>query len=165
MGKEKADELAKGAITSAEAVVVPLTRSSIKREFQGRVLIKWQKQWDDGGSGRTTNKVLQKVGLKNHYWPRQLTRYITEHGPFPVNLNRFGNHHDTCCACGEIGMSMHYATKCALTLSYHLKCGQEQHQIAWLKSIVKNRLLSKKIADLVNFIARNEDILKPEQLE
>ncbi|GBN66055.1 hypothetical protein AVEN_188112-1 [Araneus ventricosus] len=53
LGNEKADELAKEAITSTEAAVlaVPLPRSSAKQDLKQRALAKWQRRWDDGING------------------------------------------------------------------------------------------------------------------
>ncbi|GBL88248.1 hypothetical protein AVEN_117825-1 [Araneus ventricosus] len=50
LGDEKADELAKEAITSTEAAVltVPLPRSSAKQDLKQRALAKSQRCWDDG---------------------------------------------------------------------------------------------------------------------
>ncbi|GBM39752.1 hypothetical protein AVEN_107169-1 [Araneus ventricosus] len=58
---------------------------------------------------------------------------------------------------------LHYATKCRLTLCYHLRCPADQHIEAWMKLINNHRLLTNKIIDLLNFIASQEDLLKSEQ--
>ncbi|GBM38320.1 hypothetical protein AVEN_158349-1 [Araneus ventricosus] len=167
LGNEKADELAKEAITSTEAAVltVPLRRSSAKHDLKQRALAKWQRRWDNDINCRSTYEIIKKVGLRNHNWPRQLIQFITGHGPFPSYLFRFGKHPDNYCACGEPGTPFHYATKCRLTLSYHLKCPADQHIEAWLKSITNHRLLRNKIIDLLNFITNQEDLLKSEQPE
>ncbi|GBM02884.1 hypothetical protein AVEN_52056-1 [Araneus ventricosus] len=91
LGDEKADELAKEAITSTEAAVltVLLPRSSAKQYLKQRALAKWQRRWDDGINGRFTYEVIKKVGLRNHCWLRQLIQFIAEHGPFPSYLFRF----------------------------------------------------------------------------
>ncbi|GBN79919.1 hypothetical protein AVEN_84349-1 [Araneus ventricosus] len=70
---------------------------------------RWQHQWDRGQYGRTTHEIIQKVNNKSHNWPRQLTQFITGHGPFPVYLHRFGKHQDNFCACGQEGSPFHYA--------------------------------------------------------
>ncbi|GBM91222.1 hypothetical protein AVEN_211513-1 [Araneus ventricosus] len=85
------------------------------------------------------------------------------HGPFPSYLFRFGKHPDNCCACGEPGTPHQYATKCHLTLSYHVRCPADQYLEAWMKSITNHRLLTNKIIDLLNFIISQEDVLKSEQ--
>ncbi|GBO42338.1 hypothetical protein AVEN_182306-1 [Araneus ventricosus] len=86
-------------------------------------------------NGRSTYEVIKKVGLRNHNWPRKLIQFITGHGPFPSYLFRFGKHTDNCCACGEFGTSLHYATKCRITLYYHLRCPADLYIEAWMKSI------------------------------
>ncbi|GBO10900.1 hypothetical protein AVEN_235716-1 [Araneus ventricosus] len=72
---------------------------------------------------------------------------------------RFGKHPDNCCACGEPGTSLLYATKCRLTLSYHLRCPEDQHIEAWMKLITNHHLLRNKIIDLLNFITSQEGLL------
>ncbi|GBN48215.1 hypothetical protein AVEN_242799-1 [Araneus ventricosus] len=91
LGNEKADELAKEAITSAEAAVlmVPLPRSSAKQDLKQRELAKWQSRLDDGINGCSTYEIIKKVGHRNHNWSRQLIQFITGHGPFPSYLFRF----------------------------------------------------------------------------
>ncbi|GBM00067.1 hypothetical protein AVEN_214134-1 [Araneus ventricosus] len=167
LGNEKADELAKEAITSTEAsmLTIPLPRSSAKQDLKQRALAKWQRRWDDGINGRSTYEIIKKLGLRNHNWPRQLIQFITGHGPFPSYLFRFGKHPDNCCACREPDTPFDYATNCRLTLSYHLKCPADQHIEAWLKSITNHRLLRNKIIDLLIFITSQEDLLKSEQPE
>ncbi|GBM74830.1 hypothetical protein AVEN_254954-1 [Araneus ventricosus] len=73
-------------------------------------------------------------------------------------------HPDNCCACGEPG-TPHYATKCSLTLSYHLRCPADQRKGAWMKSLTNHRLLTNKIIDLLNFTTSKEDLLQSEQPE
>ncbi|GBM43369.1 hypothetical protein AVEN_166109-1 [Araneus ventricosus] len=65
LGSDKADELAKEAITSKKAAVltVPLPRSSAKQDLKQRALAKWQSRWDDGINGSSTYEIIKKVGL------------------------------------------------------------------------------------------------------
>ncbi|GBN30844.1 hypothetical protein AVEN_137190-1 [Araneus ventricosus] len=165
LGNEKADELAKEAITQRAVLTVPLPRSSAKQDLKQRALAKWQRRWDDGINGRSAYEIIRKVGLRNHNCPRQFIQFITGHGPFPSYLFRFGTQQDNCCACEEPGTPFHYATNCRLKLSYHLKCPADQHIEAWLKSITNHRLLRNKIIDLLNFITSQEYLLKFEQPE
>ncbi|GBO41697.1 hypothetical protein AVEN_199300-1 [Araneus ventricosus] len=81
------------------------------------------------------------------------------------NFEPSGKRPDNCCACGEPGTLFHYATKCRLTLSYHLWCPADQHIEAWMKLITNHCLLTNKIIDLLNFITIQEDLLKSEQAE
>ncbi|GBN55847.1 hypothetical protein AVEN_10885-1, partial [Araneus ventricosus] len=135
LGNEKADELAKEAITSAETAVltVPLPRSNAKQDLKQRELAKWQSPWDDGINGCSTYEIIKKL--------------------------------DNCCACGEPDTTLHYAAKWRLTLSYHLRCPADQHIEAWMKSIINHRLLTNKIIDLLIFITCQEKLLKSEQPE
>ncbi|GBL92668.1 hypothetical protein AVEN_119069-1 [Araneus ventricosus] len=132
----------------SSAYGIPIPRSSAKQDFKQRALAKWQRRWDDSINGRSTYEVIKKVGLLNHYWPRQLIQFVTGYGHFPSYRFRFGKHPDNCCACGEPGTPLHYTTKCRLTLSYHLRCPADQY-----------------IEDLLNFITRQEDLIKSEQPE
>ncbi|GBL98086.1 hypothetical protein AVEN_84588-1 [Araneus ventricosus] len=113
LGNEKADELAKEAITSTKTAVlmVPLPRSSAKHDLKQRAQAKWQKRWDDGINGRSTYEVTKKVGIRNRYCPRQLIQFIIGHGHFLYYLFGFGKHPDNCCACGEAGTPLYYDTK------------------------------------------------------
>ncbi|GBN27346.1 hypothetical protein AVEN_110854-1, partial [Araneus ventricosus] len=109
--------------------------SSAKQNLKKRALAKWQRHWDDGFNGRSTYEVIKKVGLRNHNWPRQLIQFITGHGPFPSYLFRFGKPPDNCCVCGELVKPLHCATKCRITLYYHLRCPADLYIEAWMKSI------------------------------
>ncbi|GBM22055.1 Putative protein in type-1 retrotransposable element R1DM [Araneus ventricosus] len=163
-GNEKADELAKAAITStmAQEMHIPLPRSSIKRELNRKAMERWQLLWDRGKNGRSTHDVLPKVSNSLHNWPRQVTQFITGHGPFPAYLFRFGKHPDDLCACGQEGTPFHYATACPITESFHLKCPREEHKTAWHKSIVENVSISQKVVKLIDFMALNEHLVKSE---
>ncbi|GBM07535.1 hypothetical protein AVEN_100731-1 [Araneus ventricosus] len=66
-------------------------------------VIQRQRRWDDGIIGSTIYEVKKKVGLRNHYWPRQLIQFITGHGPHPSYLFLFGKHPDNCCAVENLG--------------------------------------------------------------
>ncbi|GBM61813.1 hypothetical protein AVEN_80454-1 [Araneus ventricosus] len=171
LGNEKADELAKEAITSTEAAVLtlPFPRSSAEQDIKQRTLAKCSllgaKCRGVGMMALMTAPHIKKVGLRNHYWPRQLIQFITRHGPFPTYIFRFGKHPDNCCACGEPGTPLRYATKCRLALSYHLRCRGDQHIEAWMRSINNHRLLRNKIIDLLNSITSQEHRFKSEQPE
>ncbi|CAL1296084.1 unnamed protein product [Larinioides sclopetarius] len=128
VGNERADDLAKSAITSIEAttIKIPIPRSCLKRNLK-EALSEWQTQWDDETrNGQTTHQVIPKVEGKSHNWPRQLIQFVTGHGPFPAYLHRFGIHPDSYCACGEEGTPFHYATSCHITASYHFTCPQDR---------------------------------------
>ncbi|GBN07505.1 hypothetical protein AVEN_244882-1 [Araneus ventricosus] len=159
---ERADELAKDAIlsTNATEVTIPLPKSSAKRDLKQRSLIKWQYMWDGHKYGRSTHKVITKVGLRSHNWPSELTQFITGHGPFPFYLYLFGKHPDDNCACGKVGTPIHYVTKCRLTLPLHLKFPAVQHREAWMISVTSRRQLINKIVQLLDYIIINEDQLK-----
>ncbi|GBO09339.1 Putative protein in type-1 retrotransposable element R1DM [Araneus ventricosus] len=161
-GNEKADELAKEAILSptATSLDIPFPRSWAKKTLQEQAMKAWQLQWTAEKSGRSTNKVIPKVSLVTQNWPRQVTQFVTGHGPFPYYLHRFGKHRDPFCACGEEGTPFHYAVSCPLTSSFHLRDPGVQFQDAWHKSVVKHPLLREKIVRLVNFLAQHEDLLK-----
>ncbi|GBM06916.1 hypothetical protein AVEN_147853-1 [Araneus ventricosus] len=91
----------------------------------------WQKQWNLNVVSRLTYEVLPKVSLKSAGCPRELTIFVSGHGPFPVYLKRIARHPKENCACGELGNPLHYATECRLTESFHFTKPVEVNRGAW----------------------------------
>ncbi|GBN99331.1 hypothetical protein AVEN_163213-1 [Araneus ventricosus] len=56
--------------------------------------------------------------------------------------------------------SLHYATKCPLTLSYHHKEPSPQFIVHWWKSALSRKLSRRNIDHLITFLATNEDLIK-----
>ncbi|GBM06219.1 hypothetical protein AVEN_269622-1 [Araneus ventricosus] len=93
-------------------------------------LNKWQQDWDSGDTGRAIFNILPKVTLTPASWSRESILFATGHCPFSSYLYRFRRHHSDICACGEKADSLHYATFCHTTLSYHfIKPSAENTQL------------------------------------
>ncbi|GBM44380.1 hypothetical protein AVEN_147389-1 [Araneus ventricosus] len=159
-GNEKADSLAKEAITSGCPYNILLPVSYVKSHLRQLMIRDWQNTWKNGKTGRLVNKLLPTVSLHSQIWPRELTIFFTEHGPFPTFLKRFRLSQHDFCNCGAVGSPMHYATECILTLSYHLRTPLPAHYIPWCKSIIENKTLRIKTCDIIQFIHKNNDIFK-----
>ncbi|GBL87197.1 hypothetical protein AVEN_270484-1 [Araneus ventricosus] len=120
----------------------------------------WQEQWDLKVVGRSTYEVLPKVSLKPESFPRELTIFVSGHGPFPLYLKRRARHPEENCACGELGNPLHYATDCHLTASFHFTKPAEVKRVAWMRAVAGNKLSRNKIVQLVRFLADNEALIK-----
>ncbi|GBN88981.1 hypothetical protein AVEN_51261-1, partial [Araneus ventricosus] len=82
------------------------------------------------------------------------------HCPFPSYLYRFRLHHSDTCAYWEKEYSLHYATCCHVTLSYHFtKPSAKNAQLCW-KHLLSNKLSRIKIAKLISFLNENENFIK-----
>ncbi|GBN18755.1 hypothetical protein AVEN_69951-1 [Araneus ventricosus] len=60
----------------------------------------------------------------------------------------------------EIVNALHYAKRCPLTLSYHLKEPSPQSIVHWWKSALSSKLSRRNIGRLIKFLATNEDLIK-----
>ncbi|GBN43348.1 hypothetical protein AVEN_80814-1 [Araneus ventricosus] len=155
---EMADMLAKEAITSpqAEKLNIPVPRSNLKRELR-----KWAKQeWDKAVGGRTTHKIHPKVFLKPTNWPREVTIFVTGHGPFPSYLRRFHLHHSKFCTCGLTGSPLHYATVCPHTKEFHMTAPSPNYLTPWLRSATTNKGSKEKLVRLVRYLIAKESNIK-----
>ncbi|GBO09973.1 hypothetical protein AVEN_27270-1 [Araneus ventricosus] len=56
--------------------------------------------------------------------------------------------------------SLHYATRCPFTLSYHHKEPSPQFIVHWWKSALSSKLSRRNIDHLITFLATNEDLIK-----
>ncbi|GBL85808.1 hypothetical protein AVEN_96375-1 [Araneus ventricosus] len=88
--------------------------------LQKESIIRWQKEWDNGETGRRVHNVLPKVKTTSTPWQRPEIMFVTGHGPFPTYLKRFNIRSSDSCGCGKLGNPLHYATSCLFTTSYHL---------------------------------------------
>ncbi|GBM35448.1 hypothetical protein AVEN_73247-1 [Araneus ventricosus] len=111
---------------------------------------------DHGGS--SVHGLPSQIRAKQDFEQRTLAKWQRRWALF-----RSGKHPDNCCARVEPYTPLHYATKCHLKSSYHLRCPGDQHIEAWMKVITNHRLLKNKIIDLLKFIDSQEDLLKWEQ--
>ncbi|GBN67794.1 hypothetical protein AVEN_62885-1 [Araneus ventricosus] len=85
-GNEKADELAKLATTTG----APYPISYIKSFLRLKVKQDWQILWNKSTKGKKIHDLLPLVSLHPTSWSRELCIFLSEHGPFPEYLYRFG---------------------------------------------------------------------------
>ncbi|GBO07210.1 hypothetical protein AVEN_198475-1 [Araneus ventricosus] len=123
-------------------------------------LSRWQAEWDNGETGRSVCSIIPKISNKQLHWSRECIQFATGHGPFPSYLKRFGLHSTDNCRCGEIGNSLHYATRCPPTLSYHHKEPSPQFIVHWWKSALSRKPSRRNIDNLITFLATHEDLIK-----
>ncbi|GBM76765.1 hypothetical protein AVEN_271790-1 [Araneus ventricosus] len=64
-------------------------RNHIKSLLQKESIIRCQKEWDNGETGRSVHNVLPKVKTTPTPWQRPEIMFVTGHGPFPTYLKRF----------------------------------------------------------------------------
>ncbi|GBO14880.1 hypothetical protein AVEN_268792-1 [Araneus ventricosus] len=54
-------------------------------------------------------------------WIREDVIFFSEHGPFPAYRKSFHLSDSGHCSCGGTGTELHYATECALTVSWQMR--------------------------------------------
>ncbi|GBN58428.1 hypothetical protein AVEN_225387-1 [Araneus ventricosus] len=114
-GNEAADILAKKATQEGIPTYIPAPRNHIKSLLQKESIIRWQKEWDNGETGRSVHNVLPKVKTTPTPWQRQEIMFLTGLGPFPTYIKRFNIRSSDSCGCGNLGNTLHYATSCLFT--------------------------------------------------
>ncbi|GBN40659.1 hypothetical protein AVEN_73340-1 [Araneus ventricosus] len=100
------------------------------------------------------------VILRPTNWIRKDVIFLSEHGPFPANLKRFHLSDSDQCSYGGSGTALHYATECALTVSWHVRKPAPNFE-QWLKRVASNLVSRHKIRRIVKFISENRDIFRP----
>ncbi|GBM75105.1 hypothetical protein AVEN_74190-1 [Araneus ventricosus] len=160
-GNEAADGLAKKATQEGIPTFIPAPRNHIKSLLQKESIIRWQKEWDNGETGRSVHNVLPKVKTYTTPWQRPEIMFVTGHGPFPTYFKRFNIRSSDSCGCGNLGNSLHYATSCLFTTSYHLTKPSADLDPLWWKRVMNNNNSRAKIRKLIHFIAENETLLFP----
>ncbi|GBN57901.1 hypothetical protein AVEN_228741-1 [Araneus ventricosus] len=160
-GNEVADVLAKKATQEGIPIYIPTPRNHIKSLLQKESIIRWQKEWDNGQTGRSVHSVLPKVKTTPTPWQRPEIMFLTGHGPFPTYLKRFNIRSSDSCGSGDLGNPLHYATSCLFATSYHLTKSSADLEPLWWKRVMNNNNSRAKIRKLVHFIAENETLLFP----
>ncbi|GBM52816.1 hypothetical protein AVEN_21246-2 [Araneus ventricosus] len=69
-GNEAADVLAKKATQEGIPTFIPAPRNHIKSLLQKESIIRWQKEWDNGETGRSVHNVFPKVKTTPTPWQR-----------------------------------------------------------------------------------------------
>ncbi|GBM13697.1 hypothetical protein AVEN_148215-1 [Araneus ventricosus] len=160
-GNEAADLLAKKATQEGIPTFIPAPRNHIKSLLQKESIIRWQKEWDNGETGRNVHNVLPKGKTTPTPWQRPEIMFVTGPGPFPTYLKRFNIRSSDSCVCGNLGNPLHYATSCLFTTSYHLRKPSADLEPLWWKRVMTNNNSRAKIRKLIYFIAENEILLFP----
>ncbi|GBM93588.1 hypothetical protein AVEN_150852-1 [Araneus ventricosus] len=96
-GNEAVDVLAKKATQEGIPTFIPAPRNHIKSLLQKESIIRWQKEWDNGETGRSVHNVLPKVKTTPTPWQRPEIMFVTGHGPFPAYLKRFNIRSSDSC--------------------------------------------------------------------
>ncbi|GBN67959.1 hypothetical protein AVEN_141467-1 [Araneus ventricosus] len=61
----------------------------------------------------------------------------------------------------ELGTARHYATECALTVSFRMRKPATNLKQEWLKRVSNNPVFRHKIHRIVKFINENRDLFRP----
>ncbi|GBM92662.1 hypothetical protein AVEN_47973-1 [Araneus ventricosus] len=160
-GNEAADVQAKKATQEGIPTFIPAPRNHIKSLLQKESITRWQKEWDNGETGRSVHNVLPKVKATSTPWQRPEIMFVTGHCPFPTYLKRFNIRSSDSCGCGKLGNPLRYATSCLFTTSYHLTKPSADLEPLWWKRVMNNNNSRAKIKKLMHFIAENEPLLFP----
>ncbi|GBL94004.1 hypothetical protein AVEN_76720-1 [Araneus ventricosus] len=118
-------------------------------------IIRWQKDWDNGETGRSVYNVLPKVKTTPTPWKRPEMMFVTGHGPFRTYLKRFNIRNTDSCGFGDLGNPLHCATSCLFTTSYHLIKSSADLEPLWWKRVMNDNNSRAKIRKLIHFIAEN----------
>ncbi|XP_067129592.1 uncharacterized protein [Centruroides vittatus] len=103
-GNEAADQLAKQAASSTLGYdYSKILISKIRLWAFNQALSLWQKEWDNGATGRTTHRFIPNISERlkwKFFTPNyRLTQLITAHGNFNVYLKRFHIKTIDTCSC------------------------------------------------------------------
>ncbi|GBM97319.1 hypothetical protein AVEN_27079-1 [Araneus ventricosus] len=160
-GNERADELAKAATTTGSPLNIPYPISNIKSVLRRKMVSDWQHLWTNSSTGKKIRKIIPKVSLHSAAWNRELTIFMTEHGPFPQNLKRFRLSNTENCNCGAVGSPIYYATICPFTISWHMSQPTKANALEWRKRIIANKGSRQRITSIIQFMHQNNELFKP----
>ncbi|GBO24042.1 hypothetical protein AVEN_57571-1, partial [Araneus ventricosus] len=119
-GNEVTDVLAKKATQEGIPTYIPAPRNHIKSLLQKESIILFQKEWDNGETGRSVHNVLTKVKTTPTQWERPEIMFVTDHSPFLTYLKRFNIRNSDSCNFGNMENPLLYATSCLFTISYYV---------------------------------------------
>ncbi|GBM57580.1 hypothetical protein AVEN_85447-1 [Araneus ventricosus] len=83
--------------------------SHIEIHYRKLMMDSWEKQWEEGETGRLIFNIIPNVKIRPSPWRREEITFFTGHGPF-----------------GGVGSNLHYAIECLLTESWHLRRPEPQ---------------------------------------
>ncbi|GBN20467.1 hypothetical protein AVEN_107426-1 [Araneus ventricosus] len=117
-GSERADQLGKDATQHEQSyTLTKLPKPHIKGLLRKSML----EEWKNGDTGRKIYNIMPSVSLRPTNWIREDVIFFCQHGPFPAYLKRFHISDSDYCSCGGICTTLHYATECVLTVSWHMR--------------------------------------------
>ncbi|GBO26184.1 hypothetical protein AVEN_82706-1 [Araneus ventricosus] len=155
---EAEDVLAKKATHEGIPTYIPAPRNRIKSLLQKESIISWQREWDNGETGRSVYNVLPKAKTTPTPWQRPEIMFVTGHCSFTTYLKRFNIRNSDSCGCGNLENPLHYATSCLFTISYHLTKALADLEPLWWKRVMNNKNFRAKIRKLILFVAENETL-------
>ncbi|GBN24807.1 CRISP/Allergen/PR-1 [Araneus ventricosus] len=82
---------------------IPAPRNYIKSLLQKESILRWQKEWGNGETGRSVHNVLPKVKTTPTPWQRPEIMFVTGLGPFSTYFKRFNIRSSDSCGCGNLG--------------------------------------------------------------
>ncbi|GBM83750.1 hypothetical protein AVEN_189712-1 [Araneus ventricosus] len=123
----------------------------------------WQVLWNKRTTGKKIRDLLPLVSLHTTSWSRELCIFFTENGPFPEYLHRLRLSSSDKCNCGGVGSPLHYATSYPFTVSWHMSPPSAANELAWRKSVLKNKDSKRRICTIIQFIHHHSDLFKPLQ--
>ncbi|GBL80262.1 hypothetical protein AVEN_92197-1 [Araneus ventricosus] len=125
------------------------------------MLEEWQTSWKNGDTGRKIYNIMPSVRLCPTNWIREDAIFFSQHGPFPAYLKRFHLSDNDYCGCGGIGTTLHYATECIYSVSWHMRKPAPNFEQEWLKRVANNLVSRQKIRGIIKFINENRDLFRP----
>ncbi|GBM36088.1 hypothetical protein AVEN_274036-1 [Araneus ventricosus] len=159
IGNERADQLAKDATQQGQPYShTKLPKPHIKGLLRKRMPEEWQTSWKNGDTGRKIDNIMPSVSLRPTNWIREDVIFFSQHGPFPAYLKRFRLSDSDYCSCGGIGTTLHYATECIYTVSWHMRKPAPNFE---LKRVANNLVSRQRIRGIIKFISENRDLFQP----
>ncbi|XP_035225086.1 uncharacterized protein LOC118197658 [Stegodyphus dumicola] len=161
IGDEKADELAKQGIYSNTHLECKIPMSYIIKMTKIKVSNIWQRNWNNEETGRHTFMLLPNVSEKRHLSDFFLNQIITNHGAFPIYINRFNLKDTTCkCQCGqESADALHMITECPSVSTKRREIFNQVVTLETLKRLIKNDKGRSLLANFMEYIYHNESEL------
>ncbi|GBO04593.1 hypothetical protein AVEN_89284-1 [Araneus ventricosus] len=138
-GNGATDVLAKKATQEGIPTYIPAPRNHIKSLLQKEFIIRWQKEWAmEKQTGVFTTFCLKSRQLLLHGKDPGHGVIITGQCPFPTYFKLFKIKNSDSYGCGKLGNSLHYATRCLFTTSYHLTKRSAELESLWWKRVMSN---------------------------
>ncbi|GBM24778.1 hypothetical protein AVEN_245033-1 [Araneus ventricosus] len=159
---EEADRFAKDAAESdRDPLSVKAPISFLKSIFKKKMMEDWQSDWEDEDTGRFIFNILPRVSTQPCYWKREKILFFTGHGPYPSYLKRFNLASTANCPCGNTnGTSLHYATACILTTSFHMTKPAQEHELICFRNVDSNEGSRLKIQRLLHHLNDCQELFR-----